>query len=64
VRHSELWERLNRHLGRGYAQVWSETQVLAALGGRTVVEALAVGEEPKSVWRAVHAALELPASER
>jgi hypothetical protein len=64
VRHSELWERLNHHLGRGYAQVWSETQVLAALRGRTVAEALAAGDEPKSVWRAVHAALELPARDR
>jgi hypothetical protein len=64
VRHSELWDRLNLHLGRGYAQVWADTQVLAGLGGRTVSEALTAGEEPKSVWRAVHAALELPARER
>ena len=64
MRHSELWERLNRHLGRGYAQVWSESQVLAGLGGRTVSEALAAGQDPKSVWRAVHAALELPPRDR
>jgi hypothetical protein len=64
MRHSELWERLNHHLGQGYAQVWSESQVLAGLGGRTVSEALAAGQDPKSVWRAVHAALELPARDR
>jgi hypothetical protein len=64
MRHSELWERLNHHLGRGYAQAWSDTQVLSGLGGRTVSEALATGEDPKSVWRAVHAALELPARDR
>ena len=64
MRHSELWERLNQHLGRGYAQVWADTQVLRALDGRTVQEALAAGVEPKIVWRAVHATLELPARER
>lgn len=64
MRHSELWERLERHLGRGYARVWADTQVLRGLSGRTVLEALAAGEEPKAVWRAVHAALELPPRER
>jgi hypothetical protein len=38
--------------------------VLADLGGRTVEEALAAGVPPKQVWRAVWAALELPARER
>jgi hypothetical protein len=38
--------------------------VLRDLGGRTVNEALAAGVEPKTVWRAVHTALELPARER
>jgi hypothetical protein len=47
-----------------YARHWSEQQVIGALGGRTVQEALASGEAPKDVWRAVHEALELPARER
>lgn len=64
MRHSELWERLDQHLGRGYARVWADTQVLRELGGRTVTEALTTGVDPKLVWRAVHAALELPASDR
>jgi len=64
MRHSELWERLNHHLTRGYAQVWADTQVLGSLGGRTVNQALDAGVEPKAVWRAVHAALELPPRER
>jgi hypothetical protein len=38
--------------------------VLAELGGRTVEEALTAGVEPKVVWRAVWAALELPAKDR
>jgi len=64
VRHSEFWERMERQLGTGYARVWADTQVVRALGGRTVREALDAGEHPKAVWRAVHEALELPASER
>lgn len=64
MRHSELWDRLDQHLGGGYARVWADTQVLRGLGGRTVREALTAGEDPKIVWRAVHAALELPARER
>jgi hypothetical protein len=64
MRHSELWERLDRHLGGGYARVWADTQVLRGLDGRTVQEALAAGEDPKAVWRAVHTALELPPRDR
>lgn len=55
---------MESHLGPGYAQVWAHRQVLRDLGGRTVDQALAEGEEPKQVWRAVWAALELPARER
>ncbi len=52
------------HLGEGYARVWADTQVMSDLGGRTVSQALDAGEAPKQVWRAVHARLELPASDR
>jgi hypothetical protein len=55
---------MEHHLGTGYARVWADTHVMRALGGRTAVEALDAGETPKSVWRAVHQTLELPASER
>ncbi len=55
---------MEQHLGGGYAQVWSDQQVLADLDGRTVAQALESGEPPKRVWRAVWAALELPASDR
>jgi hypothetical protein len=51
-------------LGSAYAPVWARQQVLADLGGRTVQEALAEGQSPKLVWRAVVTALELPESER
>ena len=55
---------MNRHLGEAYAVSYANDQVLPQLGGRTVREALASGEDVKGVWRAVVEALELPASER
>ena len=51
-------------LGGSYANVWAQQQVLAALDGRTVDQALASGEPPKQVWRAVAEALSLPESQR
>ena len=59
-----FWDRLERQLGPGYARVWADTQVIRALGGRTVSEALRSGESPKTVWRAVWERLELPPSEK
>jgi len=64
VKHSEFWSRMEHHLGAGYARVWAREQTLRTLEGRTVEQALADGEQPKVVWRAVWAALELPARER
>ena len=55
---------MERALGRGYARAWAHEQVIRQLGGRTVEEALADGESPKTVWRAVWETLGLPASER
>jgi hypothetical protein len=37
---------------------------MAELGGRTAEQALEAGIPPKQVWRAVWAALELPAKDR
>lgn len=65
MRHTEFWTRMEQALGSpAYARHWSQQQVIGALGGRTVDEALSAGEPPKDVWRAVHQQLELPASER
>ena len=64
MRHSEFWERMYLHLGDSYARVWADTQVIGDLQHRTPVEALDGGVDPKQVWRAVHAQLQLPASDR
>jgi hypothetical protein len=64
MRHTEFWARMEAALGPAYARSWAEQQVLADLDGRTVNEALAAGESPKTVWRAVWAALGLPPRDR
>lgn len=64
MRHTEFWARMELVLGPSYARVWSRQQVLGALDGRTVDEALEAGEPPKVVWRAVADALALPESQR
>jgi hypothetical protein len=55
---------MEQHLGPAYADSWARDYVLDALGGRTVHQALDAGEDAKVVWRAVYAALQLPAGER
>lgn len=64
MKHSEFWLRMERHLGESYARSWAGSQVLGGLGGRTVDEALTAGEQPKLIWRAVHAELQLPPNAR
>ena len=64
MRLTELWERLSAELGPAYARSWAADTVLAELGGRTVADALAQGEDVKVVWRAVADHLELPPSRR
>ena len=51
-------------LGPAYARSWARQHVLRELGGRTVQESLDEGENPKTIWRAVWAELDLPARER
>jgi hypothetical protein len=51
-------------LPRGYARSWAQDHVLAELDGRTVEQSLGDGVAALTVWRAVHAELELPARDR
>jgi hypothetical protein len=64
VKETELWQRLQHHLGAAYSRVWAEEYSLAELQNRTVAQAVSDGVPAKTVWRAVWAALELPARER
>ncbi len=64
MKETDLWQRLQDQLGAGYYRVWAAEYSLAELQNRTVVEAVAAGVPAKTIWRAVWAALELPARER
>lgn len=64
MRHSEFWERMELHLGPQYASSWARQFVISELEGKTASEALDAGVPAVQVWRAVHAVLELPASDR
>ena len=56
MRLTDLWNRLEQTFGAAYAQSVAADQVLPQLGGRTIRQALAAGEEAVVVWRAVVAA--------
>jgi hypothetical protein len=56
VRLTDFWDRLDQVFGPGYAASVATDQVLPQLGGRTIAQALAAGEETVVVWRAVVAA--------
>ena len=56
MRLTDFWYRLDQAFGAGYAESVGCDQVLATLGGRTIEQALAAGEETVTVWRAVVAA--------
>jgi hypothetical protein len=64
VRLTDFWSRMETVFGAGYARSFASDSVLAELGGRTVVQALAAGEDAKAVWRAVCEAMEIPAAQR
>jgi Protein of unknown function (DUF3046) len=60
VKLTEFWDRMREQFGDVYAESVAKDQVLAALGDRTVNQALADGEDPKTVWRAVAETFEVP----
>ena len=55
-----FWERMRAQFGETYAESVAKDQVLADLGDRTVNQALAEGEDAKTVWRAVCQAFDVP----
>jgi hypothetical protein len=55
---------MDAQFGPAYAASFARDYVLRELGGRTVAEALEQGEDAKTVWRAVCAGMDLPASAR
>ncbi len=63
VRVTDFWDRMRAVLGPAYAESFARDQVLAELGGRTIVEAMAAGVDTKTVWQALvrSGAVEVPA---
>jgi hypothetical protein len=53
VRLTDFWARLEQAFGPAYARSFAADHVFTALGGRTIDEALAQGEDTVTVWRAV-----------
>jgi hypothetical protein len=64
VRLTDFWDRMYRQFGSSYADSFARDVVLQELGGRTIQQALVLGESAKDVWRAVCEVVEVPASER
>lgn len=60
MRLTVFWERMRAQFGESYAQSVAKDYVLAGLDGRTVEQALAEGEDAKTVWRAVCEAFNVP----
>ncbi|HCA85120.1 MAG TPA: DUF3046 domain-containing protein [Streptomyces sp.] len=64
MRLTVFWQRMADHFGEAYADSFARDHVMSELGGRTVYEALEAGRPAKEVWRAVCAAMEVPADKR
>jgi hypothetical protein len=64
VRLTDFWQRMDEQFGAAYASSVARYQVIGRLEGRTVDDALAAGEDPKTVWRAVCEHFEIPVAQR
>ena len=56
MRLTDFWSRLEEAFGGAYAHSLAADHSFACLGGRTISEALAQGEDAATVWRVVVAA--------
>jgi hypothetical protein len=60
VQLTTFWERMRAQFGDAYAESVAKDHVLTVLGGRTVDQALADGEDAKVIWRAVCETFSIP----
>ena len=60
MRVTEFWDRMRAQFGDTYAQSVAKDYVFDELGGRTIERALADGEDPKVIWRAVSDTFDVP----
>ena len=64
MRYSEFWELVTDVFGPPMGRTLVRDQVIGALGDRTCEEALAAGEDPKTLWRALCDAMDVPQADR
>ena len=60
VRLSEFWRLMDDEFGSGYSRVLARSHAIHAMHDRSADEALEEGVEPREVWRALCADLEVP----
>lgn len=53
MRLSEFWIRMESNFGHEYAKSWAKDFILPELGGISVVQAIDLGFETKTIWQAV-----------
>ena len=63
MRYSEFWELVSDVFGP-IGPTLTKDQVIGALGDRTSEQALEAGEDPRTVWRALCDAMEVPEADR
>ena len=64
MRHSEFWTLVDDEFGRSYGRTLVRDHVLGGLGHRTAEQALAAGEDPRTVWFALCDEFEVPEERR
>ena len=60
VRLTDFWERMDAVFGSEYARSWAGDFVIAALGDRTVLQAIDAGVDTREIWDAVCGVVEVP----
>ena len=61
MRASEFWRAVDHEFGASYGRVVTRDLVLGDVGSVTAEEALARGLDPREVWLALCAAMDVPA---
>jgi hypothetical protein len=64
VRYREFWQLVDEVLGSAHGRALARDLVLFELQGRSAVQALEDGEEPRDVWHALCDAMEIPDARR
>lgn len=64
MRVSEFWRLMEDEFGPAYAGSLARDVVLSAAGGRSAVDALDAGVDPKSIWLAICELQDVPLDRR